>query len=302
MQQHHVHGVEVMGVRALRLVQAIAPQVPAEHRTARDAVWDAAVQANPNGLFDGPVVVCAGLERDGETVLLRWAQVTYRHFALRRVPNAVALPSIFVAVAQPTDEGGLLVGRMSATTAAPGRLQLPGGSVEPPADGTVLDTAALARHAARELVEEVGIVVAPEDLELWTLTRGEHGNIGVFFRAPSLPEQVVRGRFQTVRATEEAAGRVAELRNIVFPSSPLELSAMGGPQVDYLVPLLDLHNRTPVRATVTFTPHQLAVWYAGGYRTATAARMAGVQADSETALTALIRATADHEPWLPDHF
>ncbi|WP_228982250.1 enhanced intracellular survival protein Eis [Streptomyces sp. DH12] len=53
---------------------------------------------------------------------------------------------------------------------------------------------------------------------------------------------------------------------------------------------------------VTFSRRQLAVWYAGGYRSTTSARMAGVHAKSEKALATLIRSTAQFEPWLPDHF
>lgn len=239
-----------MDVRALRLVETTAPPVPPAHQVTQDAVWEAAVLQNPTGLFDGPVVACAGLRRDDAgTVVLSWARVTYRHFALRRVPGAAVLPSVFVAVAQPTGRGGLLVGRMSATTAAPGRLQLPGGSVEPPEARAGLDGSALARHAARELREETGIAVAHEDLTLWALSRGEHGNIGVFFRAPSLPEALIRERFRAVLAAERAAGRDAELREIVLPRSVRELSGVTGPRVDYLHPILDLHARTPVRVS-----------------------------------------------------
>lgn len=59
---------------------------------------------------------------------------------------------------------------------------------------------------------------------------------------------------------------------------------------------------TRVEGQVTFTRRQLAVWYAGGYRSSTSARMAGVHAVSEKALTTLVRSTAQFEPWLPDHF
>jgi predicted acetyltransferase len=59
---------------------------------------------------------------------------------------------------------------------------------------------------------------------------------------------------------------------------------------------------TRMEGQVTLTRRQLAVWYAGGYRSATSARMAGVYAVSEEALAALIRTTTDLEPWLPDHF
>lgn len=52
---------------------------------------------------------------------------------------------------------------------------------------------------------------------------------------------------------------------------------------------------------VRLTRGQLAAWYAGGYRTAASARLAGVTATSPEALTHLIRTTTDQEPWLPDH-
>src|SRR4051812_10781424 len=45
----------------------------------------------------------------------------------------------------------------------------------------------------------------------------------------------------------------------------------------------------------TMTMRQLAVWYAGGYRTATAATLAGVDGTRE-AVTALVALTCDREP------
>jgi 8-oxo-dGTP pyrophosphatase MutT (NUDIX family) len=246
MRPQHAPDVELINVRVLRLVESVAPPVPVADQMRRDEVWEAAVRANPTGLFDGPVVVCTGLERGaGGTVSLSWAPVTYRHFALRRVPGAEVLPSMFVAVAQPTDEGGLLVGRMSPGTAAPGRLQLPGGSVEPPADHGRLDLAALARHAAQELWEEIGILAAHEDLCLWVVTRGEYGNVGVFFRAPSLPEALIRDRFQALLSETVQSGD-PELQEITFVRSVAELDGAGSPQVDYLSSIVDLHTRTPL--------------------------------------------------------
>lgn len=59
-------------------------------------MWSPAVQGNPT-LFDGPVVACARLRWIGPHALrLSWARATYRHYALRRVPGATALPSLFV--------------------------------------------------------------------------------------------------------------------------------------------------------------------------------------------------------------
>lgn len=61
-------------------------------------------------------------------------------------------------------------------------------------------------------------------------------------------------------------------------------------------------TRTHATGEVRLTRRQLAVWYAGGYRTAASARFAGVDARSDEALIKLSRVTSDHEPWLPDHF
>ncbi|TDD59356.1 hypothetical protein E1293_46485 [Actinomadura darangshiensis] len=51
----------------------------------------------------------------------------------------------------------------------------------------------------------------------------------------------------------------------------------------------------------TLTRRQLAVWYAGGYRTATAAALAGMEG-ALAAIADLVQATSDREPWLPEHF
>jgi predicted acetyltransferase len=58
-------------------------------------------------------------------------------------------------------------------------------------------------------------------------------------------------------------------------------------------------SRTASQAA--FTRRQFAAWYAGGYRTVTSARLSGVRGTPE-ALSLLVRATADREPWMPDHF
>lgn len=54
-------------------------------------------------------------------------------------------------------------------------------------------------------------------------------------------------------------------------------------------------------AHLTLTRRQFAVWYAGGYRTAPAALLAGVRGDPQE-VARLVRATADREPWLPEYF
>ncbi|WP_233518351.1 NUDIX domain-containing protein [Streptomyces corynorhini] len=231
-------GIDLFDVERLLLTEAAEPPLPSHDAETRDRVWERAVRANP-ALFDGPVVACGGLERSGPRILrLSWVRVTYRHYALRRVPGAIALPSLFVNVVQPTVDGRVLAARMSPATAAPGRWQLPGGSVEPPEDGAVLDESALAGQAARELAEELGISAAAEELRLWAVTRGENGSVGLTYLAPALSEATLRADFTAVSAAERVQGRVPELDDIALVRSPDELAALTGPHADYLEPIV----------------------------------------------------------------
>jgi 8-oxo-dGTP pyrophosphatase MutT (NUDIX family) len=221
------------------MVRTDPPQVSPEHQKAADRVWDDLARANPTGLFDGPVVACSALDWDApHRIVLSWTPVTYRHYALRRVPGATPLPSLFVAVLQPTNDGRLLVGRMSASTAAPGRWQMPGGSAEPPMGNEPLDETGLRRHAARELVEETGIDTSPHRLELWAITRGRHGNIGVLYRAPARPVAVLAESFAAAVAAETALGREPEFAETSLVRSPADLDSLSGPHADYLEPVI----------------------------------------------------------------
>ncbi|WP_415954383.1 NUDIX hydrolase [Streptomyces sp. KLOTTS4A1] len=231
-------GIDLFDAHRLLLSEIPVPVPSPEHAEARDRVWDAAVRANPS-LFDGPVVACAGVEWAEPHVLhLRWAPVTYRHYALRRVPGGRALGSLFVNVIQPTVDGRVVVARMSPSTAAPGRWQLPGGSVEPPKDSAPLDETALAAQAARELSEELGIDVAPDRLRLFAVTRGENTSVGVTYQSPTLPEAEVREAFAAVTAVERARGVEPELDELALVRAPRELAGLVGPHADYLEPLV----------------------------------------------------------------
>lgn len=231
--------VEFFDVPRLRLTEAEPPLLSPEDEAARDREWDKAVQANPS-LFDGPVVACAGLEREGpHSLTLYWARVMYRHYALRRIPgNTAWLPPLFVIVVQPTPEGRVVVARMSPATATPGRWQLPGGSVEPPEEHEALDEAALRRNAARELAEETGVDLAPEELRLCAITRGKRRSVGLVFLAPPQPAAVVRERFEAMTAAEQALGRTPELDRIALVSSPADFVDLEGPHADYLEPVI----------------------------------------------------------------
>lgn len=245
--------VELPGVRRLLLVETDPPRLTAEQTAAMTRRWDEAVAANP-ALFDGPTVVCAGLERkDPETLLLTWYAATYRLYLLRLDPvHAVSAPSVFVSVAQPTDDGRLLVGRMASSTAAPGRWQLPGGTIEPPGAGDALDLEGLRRHAARELAEEVGRDVPPGDLELWAVTRGDKGNVGIHFRPPGCSVSTLTEQYTALVSAESAQDRTPELDRIAFIRSDADVPGLGGRSADFLSVLAARHaaNGTTDQANV----------------------------------------------------
>jgi 8-oxo-dGTP pyrophosphatase MutT (NUDIX family) len=240
--QPQAPAVELLGVRRLLLTETQAPRLTDEQTTAMQRRWEEAVAANPS-LFDGPTVVCAGLERkDSQTLLLTWYRATYRLYLLRLDPvHAVAAPSVFVTVAQPTDDGRLLVGRMASSTAAPGRWQLPGGTIEPPQAGAALNVEFLRRHAALELAEETGHKAAPGDLKLWTVTRGDKGNVGVHFRAPACPADTLAEQYTQLVSTESAQGRTPELDRIAFIGSDADVAGLGGRCADFLAVLAARH-------------------------------------------------------------
>lgn len=235
--------VELPGVRHLLLEETAPPRLTDVQTAAMTRRWEAALAANPS-LFDGPTVVCAGLEwTDPQTLLVTWYRATYRLYLLRLDPvHAVPAPSVFVSVAQPTDDGRLLVGRMASSTAHSGRWQLPGGTIEPPQQaGAALDVECLRRHAAQELVEEVGRKVAFEELKLWTVTRGDKGNVGVHFRAPACPAEAIVEQYEQLAAAEAARGRTPELDRIAFLESDADVAGLGGRYADFLPVLAARH-------------------------------------------------------------
>jgi 8-oxo-dGTP pyrophosphatase MutT (NUDIX family) len=229
---------ELLEAERLRLVEVAPPVLPAEARTAMNREWDPAVLANP-ALFDGPVAVCAGLSREApDTLLVSWSRTTYRYFALRRVPGATALRSLFVSVVQPTEDGRVLVGRMSSSTAAPGCWQFPGGSVEPPTGDEPLDEHALRRHAAVELAEETGLDLPAADLTRCLVTHGEDGQVGVHYLAPPVPAPRLHERFEALVAAERARGHDPEFDRIALVGAPAELPDLTGPHVAHLEPVV----------------------------------------------------------------
>ncbi|MFC9705698.1 NUDIX hydrolase [Streptomyces sp. NPDC056943] len=236
--------VEFLDAQQIDFVELPPPALSPQERGEVDRLWAETKSNNPT-TFDGPLVASLGIDLTGPgPSVVRWARMTYRHRALRKLRPAEEVPgSVFVTVLLPT-EAGLVVGRGSPTTAAPGRWSLPGGSAEPPAAGRPLDMASLRRHAARELAEELGVPASDEELRLCGLTRGTRfGSLGFHFLAPPVPSALVRRRHAALAVTETERGVVPELDEIAFVPSA-ERAVRLGPGADYLHQVLGQYFST----------------------------------------------------------
>lgn len=79
--------------------------------------------------------------------------------------------------------------------------------------------------------------MAPGDLRLWVVSRGENGSVGLTYLAPALPEAVLRAGFAAA-AADRIQGREPELGDIALVRSLDDLAALAGPQADYLEPVV----------------------------------------------------------------
>lgn len=219
-------------VRELHTIEVDPPHLTPEEESIRARMWEETVAANP-AFFDGPTVICPQIYKTGPyTLHLSWYRSTYSRFLLR--DHGMTLPSLFVTVVQPTDDGRLLMGRADPTTAAPGRWQLPGGNVEPPPPDTPLDLEHLRTHALRELAEETGGEAYPDELHLWSVTRGSRGSIGIHFLAPSRPAGSLLYHYRRLVDAENALGRAPELSCLAFLGEGSELPDR---RAEYMKPL-----------------------------------------------------------------
>ncbi|MEV5886023.1 NUDIX domain-containing protein [Streptomyces sp. NPDC052020] len=225
--------VEFVDAQRIDLVELPPPRLSPWEQQQVDRLWALTTARNPM-TFDGPLVASVGLDRPGPGRLtVRWARMTYRHRALRQLRPAEAVPgSVFVTVLLPTEDG-IVVGRGSPATAAPGHWTLPGGAAEPPPPGRSLDVDSLRRHAARELTEEIGLRVPEVGLRLWGLTRGRRfGSLGFHFLAPPVPSTVARHRHAQLGASgfDQAAVELDKLAMVPTAGHAARL----GPCADYL--------------------------------------------------------------------
>lgn len=137
--------------------------------------------------------------------------------------------------------GGCWWGGWRRPPRLPGAGSCPAGRSSRPKTGTALDVEALRRHAARELAEEVGRDVAHQELELWAVTRGDKGNVGVHFRAPACPADALAAQYTQLVAAESARGRTPELDRIAFIASDADVAGLGGRCADFLPVLAARH-------------------------------------------------------------
>jgi hypothetical protein len=77
------------------------------------------------------------------------------------------------------------------------------------------------------------------------------------------------------------------------PSAPMLLRITAGAG--------ELTPRPGAQPALVLTSRQFAHWYAGGYRTPAAALLDGVHGEPQS-VAQLVRATAEHEPWMPEYF
>jgi len=230
--------VEFLDVRRISFVEHPPPVLTPWEQAEVDRLWTVTKARNP-ATFDGPLVAGLGVDLSVPGVLVaRWARLSYRHRALRVLRAAGGVPgSVFVTVLLPT-ERGLVVGRGAPTTATPGRWTLPGGSVEPPADGHPLDEDALRRDAARELAEELGVRIPDEELRLFAVTRGRRfGSLGFHLLAPPVTSALLLRRHAELVVAETGRGAGPELDEVAFVSSAPEADRLG-PGADYLPQVL----------------------------------------------------------------
>ncbi|NNH76046.1 NUDIX hydrolase [Nocardia uniformis] len=177
---------DVRRAQSLLLRRVAAPSYTTAELGEIARCWSERQQGNPH-LFNGPIVVARDVSWTAEhQCRIDWSTGTYaqylwRHAAdvsRRRRPYARV---VFASMLARTGEGDLVLGRMAGHTATPGRIQLPGGNVEPPGHERDLTAATVRGHALRELHEETGLTPQYHPPRLWGVTVGSAGDVGVLF-------------------------------------------------------------------------------------------------------------------------
>ena len=132
------------------------------------AWWQEFSQSNPH-FFNGELIACDRCVQMGNgEIQIDWFRTTYSHYLQRTATNPVLAPAkaLYCSVAVTTDRNRLLIGRMNKKTSSPGRLQLPGGNISlEKLNEITIEHCRL--DASRELLEETGLFVEPNELRFW---------------------------------------------------------------------------------------------------------------------------------------
>lgn len=131
----------------------------AEDQAAIAAHWAGEIAAKPK-LFDGRVLIARDAKIEADRLVARHAEIGFSAFHWWRLrSDARGLANVFGAAAVVAADGGVLLGRMAAHTAAAGMAYFPCGT--PDLSDVVDGRVDLERSIARELREETGLE-APE--------------------------------------------------------------------------------------------------------------------------------------------
>lgn len=195
--------------------------------------WAAATRANP-ALFDGPIVLATGLDWDGDRCAIGYVASSYSKYVWMRNDDARAAPrvgALYASVLAITADGYLLTGRMSANTSTPGRIQLPGGNIEPHPAGL---TEAVARTtAAQELAEETGVALDSTALTLTHVIRS--ADVGVLY-ATTLASTLSEVEQLFLAHTRGGGNEFDQL--VAFTRGRGAAREAPGPYVDYLAAVI----------------------------------------------------------------
>ncbi|SOE10454.1 hypothetical protein SAMN05877838_0773 [Hoeflea halophila] len=220
----------------LRLDEAEHPWRVREH-AAIEADWAREQVARP-WLFNGTVMIHRGLELEGGVI----SGISHRapYAALRRLvatwPRADVWHLFGSAVILSSDDAMLLI-RMAAKTANPGKVYAPAGSLDPSdiRDGMVDVDGSILREAREETGLDLTAAAAESRLLCW-----RSGGLVAVFRRFRLTEtaDVLAARIRAhIRTSAEG-----EIEDVVVVRAPQD----AGPTVpDYMQAMVDFHFATP---------------------------------------------------------
>lgn len=154
-----------------------------KERECINAFWKTYSKTKPY-LFNGKILAIESVKFEKETAVLKWYQSTYAHYLMskQRVSDVQNCCILYCSIILETTNGNIVLGKMSSTTSTAGKILLPGGNVE--LENGILDNDICKQNAVRELKEEIGFELFPENLQLLAIkSQGKNGEVGLFFKS-----------------------------------------------------------------------------------------------------------------------